>query len=100
MVASLKSKLLISHVSFSRFLHPHSIHMEGISQSEKAQGETQTNWVRLSSNYGGVVTQLEKKEQEEKRKNSCIQSDYVKEAMAKYGSLLCLTDTRWQRFAV
>lgn len=46
------------------------------------------------------MTQLEKKEQEEKRKNSCIQSDYVKEAMAKYGSLLCLTDTRWQRFAV
>lgn len=35
--------------------------MEGISQSEKAQGETQTNGVRLSSNYGGVVTQLEKK---------------------------------------
>lgn len=100
MVASLKSKLLISHVSFSRFLHPRSIHMEGISQSEKAQErhkQTELDWVATMEE---LWHSWKKKEQEEKRKNSCIQSDYAKETMAKYGSLLCLTDTRWQRFAV
>lgn len=36
----------------------------------------------------------------ERERNSCIESDYERGAVVKSGSPLCLTDTRWQRFAV
>lgn len=42
------------------------------------------------------MTQLKRGERE---RNSCTESDYEREAVAKSDSPLCLTDTRWQRFA-
>lgn len=41
-----------------------------------------------------------KEKKRERERNSCIESDYEREAVAKSGSRLFLTDTRWQRFAV
>lgn len=46
------------------------------------------------------MTQLERGKRRGEEKNSCIRSDYEREAVAKSGSVLCLTDTRWQHFAV
>lgn len=51
---------------------------------------------RRSGKHGGVVTSLKRSERE---RNSCIESDYEREAEAKSGSPLRLTVTRWQRFA-
>ncbi len=45
------------------------------------------------------MTQLKTGRERERGRNSCIESDYEREAVAKSGSPLCLTDTRWQRFA-
>ena len=88
MVASFK--LLISRVSFCRFLHPRSIHIESVTCLEKERGgrgsETNKQRVRLSGTHG-VVTQMKRRERE---RNSCIKNDDEREVVAKSGSPLCL----------
>ncbi len=39
-------------------------------------------------------------EKRERERNSCIERDYGREAVAKSGYPLCLTNTRWQRLAL
>lgn len=99
MVASFK--LLVSRVSFCRFLHPRSVHIVGVTRIEKEWGVRG----RETNRGRDWVANMEElwhswKGGRERERNSCIESDYEREAVAKSGSPLCLTVTRWQRFAV
>lgn len=76
-----------------------SHHSKHISERERGGRERETNKQRerLSGKHGGVVTQLKKGGRE---KETAVLRVIMRGKLAKSGSPHCLTDTRWQRFAV